>query len=290
MDDVRNTAKGLDSSQAAEQLRNIDVKSAHRSFTTQENPRGRQFKWDPEKCPSSDEMKMTSRNGKTTDYLFSDSKSNAPRNYPDGELDTPSRYDDFESNDDSEAVNSYSQRLGPGKTHMEAAKGNRTRYLNSYGPRSSAIIIWESVLAVRQSANVVKLHRNALHRMLEQYSESIPSLRRKVDQMIAVAWHPEGEIPQIQDLLVLAEELNPENKTKISKYQFPFTTVLVKWKEEFYWLSPRWLSRSEYKRLTGTGKKISANTDCEIYRIACLQLKRFNDRTNHVERARDVGV
>jgi hypothetical protein len=83
---------------------------------------------------------------------------------------------------------------------------------------------------------------------------------------------------QIHDLLCLREELNPENKTKDSKYQFPFSTVLVKWKEEFCCSSPRWLSRSCYKRLIGTRKKGKEKADSEIYQIACLQLKRFKAR------------
>lgn len=136
------------------------------------------------------------------DILLPQSKQKAPRTYPDSELDIPCRYNDFES-DASGDVAIFSHHFRRGITHMKAAWGQRTLLLNSYGPRNSAVTIWEPNLANSQAENVLKFHRNALQRTLDKHSESILSLRGKVEKMIAVAWYHKGDMSQMQDLFIL---------------------------------------------------------------------------------------
>lgn len=152
-------------------------------------------------------------------------------------------------------------------------------YLNSYGPLNCAMTIWSSNAAPNEVEGCTYLkghpHKEA---MLEDETGKV-LYKGMIRNIKKVAWQPRREGSTMLDLLESVEELNPEVKNTNPKYTFPFTTVLVDWKQgvNLAPLPPLWISRTNYKILTSSAKKESLRTDRRIYAVALVQVKNYKN-------------
>ncbi|KAJ5130649.1 uncharacterized protein N7515_006688 [Penicillium bovifimosum] len=149
-------------------------------------------------------------------------------------------------------------------------------YLNSYGPLNCAMTIWSSNAAPNKVEDCTYL-KGSPHNQAELKDETGKALYKGMIRNIKkVAWQPRREGSTMLDLLESVEELNPEVKKRNTRYIFPFTTVLVDWKQGVN-LPPVWISRTNYKKLSSTAKKEGLKTDRRIYAVALVQVKNYRN-------------
>ncbi|KAJ5142510.1 uncharacterized protein N7515_001297 [Penicillium bovifimosum] len=149
-------------------------------------------------------------------------------------------------------------------------------YLNSYGPLNSAMTIWSSSAASNEVQGCTYLKGDPHNKAMLEDKTGKVLYKGMIRNIKKVAWQPRREGSTMLDLLESVEELNPEVKKTNPKYVFPFTTVLVDWKQGVD-LPPLWISRSNYKRLSSSAKKESIRTDRRIYAVALVQVKNYRN-------------
>ncbi|KAJ5300071.1 hypothetical protein PENANT_c133G01552 [Penicillium antarcticum] len=149
-------------------------------------------------------------------------------------------------------------------------------YLNSYGPLNSAMTIWSSSAASNEVQGCTYLKGDPHNKAMLEDETGKVLYKGMIRNIKKVAWQPRREGSTMLDLLESVEELNPEVKKTNPKYVFPFTTVLVDWKQGVN-LPPLWVSRSNYKRLSSSAKKESLRTDRRIYAVALVQVKNYRN-------------
>lgn len=149
-------------------------------------------------------------------------------------------------------------------------------YLNSYGPLNCAMTIWSSNAAPNEVDGCTYLKGNPHNKAMLEDETGKVLYKGMIRNIKKVAWQPRQEGSTMQDLLESVEELNPEIKKTNTKYIFPFTTVLVDWKQGVN-LPPVWISRTNYKKLSSAAKKESLRTDRRIYAVALVQVKNYRN-------------
>ncbi|KAL3248140.1 hypothetical protein ABHI18_012142 [Aspergillus niger] len=105
--------------------------------------------------------------------------------------------------------------------------GKGTLYLNSYGYKSCALIVWEHDQAERTVGSLTNIRGGPHQKALETNADGEYAHKGKIKTILNVAWQPKRKIRSIDDLLNTAEELNPRNKERYAKYRYPISTVLV---------------------------------------------------------------
>ncbi|OQE71138.1 hypothetical protein PENNAL_c0111G08527 [Penicillium nalgiovense] len=149
-------------------------------------------------------------------------------------------------------------------------------YLNSYGPLNCAMTIWSSNAAPNEVDGCTYLKGNPHNKAMLEDETGKLLYKGMIRNIKKVAWQPRQEGSTMLDLLESVEELNPEVKKTNTKYIFPFTTVLVDWKQGVN-LPPVWISRTNYKKLSSAAKKESLRTDRRIYAVALVQVKNYRN-------------
>jgi hypothetical protein len=163
-----------------------------------------------------------------------------------------------------------------GTVTLKKNRGNGFDYLNSYGPLNCAMTIWSSNGAPNEVEECTFLKGDPHNKaMLEDRTGKL-LYKGMIRNIKKVAWQPRRGGITMLDLLESVEELNPEVKKTKPEYVFPFSTVLVDWKQEAK-LPPLWISRSNYKRLSSSAKKESLRTDRRIYAVALVQVKNYRN-------------
>ncbi|KAJ1713240.1 hypothetical protein NYO67_4572 [Aspergillus flavus] len=164
--------------------------------------------------------------------------------------------------------------LDGGITLVTNKAGKGPIYLNSYGPRSCAVTVWENAQADQTVERLTNLRGNPHKKALETNDEGDLIHKGKIGRILNVAWKPKRKIQTIEDLLDSVEELNPENKLRDPKYRYPFSTVLVEWKDG---LGRTWINRSNYKALSSQSKASTERTDRKFYQTGLLQVRRYRE-------------
>jgi hypothetical protein len=177
-----------------------------------------------------------------------------------------------------EEVDSPEPLFDDGTVILKTSSWSGDIFLNLYGPKNSAMTVWTTSAAPNEVEDCTYLngdlspHTKAL-RMDGRGKLLHKGMIRSIKQ---VSWKPKCEINSMLDLLASVEELNPDNKKKNPKYHYPFSTLLVDWKQGAN-LPDLWISRSNYKRLSSAAKAESTRTDLKIYRKALAQVKNYRD-------------
>lgn len=213
----------------------------------------------------------------TNDYhdhlFFSQSRPDNIHTFVDEE--EPSSWADFDIIDLTKDEEIQSDLLGEGKTLLTTNCRSGKLHMNSYGPKNSAMLTWTSTPGASEGKNVTNICSKHHKWAMDTDDNGHFLYKGKIAHIKGISWLPKQDIHCMQDLLDSVEELNPANKASDSKYRFPFSTVLVGWKD--FKLSPAYINRSNYKDLTSASKEASKRTDRKFYEIACLQVKRFKD-------------
>ncbi|GCB24412.1 hypothetical protein AAWM_07297 [Aspergillus awamori] len=97
--------------------------------------------------------------------------------------------------------------------------GKGTLYLNSYGYKSCALIVWEHDQAERTVGSLTNIRGGPHQKALETNADGEYAHKGKIKTILNVAWQPKRKIRSIDDLLNTAEELNPRNKERYAKYR-----------------------------------------------------------------------
>ncbi|KAG2026560.1 hypothetical protein GB937_001341 [Aspergillus fischeri] len=164
--------------------------------------------------------------------------------------------------------------LDGGITLAMSKAGRGSKYLNSYGPKSCAVLVWEHAKAERTVDRLTNIRGNPHRKALETDDEGDLIHRGKIRKTLNVAWEPKRKIRTIEDLLDSVEELNPQNKDRDPKYRYPFSTVLVEWPDG---LERTWINRTNYKALSSQSKASTERTDRKFYQIGLLQVRRYRE-------------
>lgn len=187
----------------------------------------------------------------------------------------PSDYGDFDVIDLTKDEND-NDLLEGGKTLVTAKRRGGNLYLNSYGPKNSAMLTWSSSPAAKEGRSVANILADPHIKALERDNHGNLKYKGKIACIKAIAWKPKRVIRSMQDVLDSVEELDPLKKQG-KKYRFPFSSVLVDWKEDHNMPPPVWVNRTTYKILTSTSKEESGRTDRKFHTIALIQAKRYKE-------------
>ncbi|KAJ5215308.1 uncharacterized protein N7498_001715 [Penicillium cinerascens] len=147
-------------------------------------------------------------------------------------------------------------------------------YLNSYGPRNSAMTIWSSSAAPNEVKECTYLQGDPHRKAMDPDTTGKLLYKCKIGKIKRVAWQPKEEGITMLDLVESVEELNPEIKKTNPKYRYPLTTVLVDWKANID-LPDVWISRSDCKKLSSSAE--STKIDRRIYAVALNQVRNYRN-------------
>ncbi|KAE8155584.1 hypothetical protein BDV40DRAFT_306869 [Aspergillus tamarii] len=200
--------------------------------------------------------------------MASDSETpGEPENYHD--IDNPVTDDTLPDDEGSP-----SDLLHNGITLLQHKYRGKIIQLNSYGPKNSAVLIWSSSTVDREVKEMKWLKGPHHQKALQRDDKGDFVYKHKIKEIGAVAWKPRRNILDMDSLLNSVEEINPDKKRITENYTFPFSTVLVFWKDGPDMPSPVWLGRTEYKDLSGKDKQ---RADTKIYKIARRQADRYRN-------------
>ncbi|KAF7591008.1 hypothetical protein BBP40_002150 [Aspergillus hancockii] len=161
--------------------------------------------------------------------------------------------------------------------------------LNSYGPKNSAVLTWSSCIVQREVEDL-KWFRGPHHEeAFKRDGKGNYKYKGKIAKIKAVAWQPKRKVRDMGDLLNSVEDINPERKRQNPKYVFPFSTVLVGWKDELDMPQPVWLGRAEYKTLSSGSKEQDKRTDRKFYQMACRQVQNYRNWIGDDRLGRDTS-
>lgn len=164
--------------------------------------------------------------------------------------------------------------LEGGTTLAEANIFGGKLRLNSYGPTNSAMLTWSSSDGDKMGSNVRNIRADPHKKAMDTDTDGKLKYKGKINSIKAIAWRPRGIIAGMRDLLASVKELDPAIKDNNSKYIYPFCTVLVDWIGSDV-PKPCLISRSDYKRLSVSGKDSAKRVDWKFFRIACMQVEKF---------------
>ncbi|KAI2736039.1 hypothetical protein DTO013E5_9194 [Penicillium roqueforti] len=178
--------------------------------------------------------------------------------------------------------------LEGGTTLAEANCFGGKLHLNSYGPKNSAMLTWGSSAGDKRGFNVKNIRADPHKQAMETDEDGKLKYKGKIGSIKAIAWRPRGPIGGMRDLLASVKELDPANKDTNSKYIYPFCTVLVDWIGSDV-PKPCLIDRSDYKRLSVSGKDSAKRVDWKFFRIACMQVDRFEKWAGNERLGRQIS-
>ncbi|KAJ5366085.1 hypothetical protein N7541_000026 [Penicillium brevicompactum] len=178
--------------------------------------------------------------------------------------------------------------LEGGTTLAEANSFSGKLHLNSYGPKNSAMLTWSSSAGDKRGPNVRNIRADPHKLAMDTDDDGKFIHKGKIGSIKAIAWRPRCPVGGMRDLLASVRELDPANKDNNSRYVYPFCTVLVDWIGSDV-PKPCLINRSNYKSLSVSGKDSAKRVDWKFFRIACMQVERFEKWAGNERLGREIS-